>query len=110
MDFRFHLSRIVGLENVLSSPVNFTNFGKNGTMMNNFYPWLTIYPAYLLSKMCNSLLIGYYVYCVFLTFLTFLSSYYMMICIKKINLQLLYFQLFILFLVTERWMSFLEGH
>ncbi|MGG5343390.1 6-pyruvoyl-tetrahydropterin synthase-related protein [Enterococcus sp. AZ192] len=83
MDFRFHLSRIVGLENVLSSPVNFTNFGKNGTMMNNFYPWLTIYPAYLLSKMCNSLLIGYYVYCVFLTFLTFLSSYYMMICIKK---------------------------
>lgn len=83
MDFRFHLARIAGLDNVLTSPVNFSNFGNRGTMMNNFYPWLTIYPAYLLSKFFNSLLIGQNLYYIFITFITFITSYYMMFSIKK---------------------------
>ncbi|MEB6015781.1 hypothetical protein MXE76_11765 [Enterococcus faecium] len=35
-DTYFHLSRIIGLDNVWGSPVNFNNFAHHGTMMNIF--------------------------------------------------------------------------
>ncbi|BDP59641.1 hypothetical protein EfmJHP38_05790 [Enterococcus faecium] len=58
-DTYFHLSRIIGLDNVWSSPVNFNNFDHHGTMMNIFYPWLTLYPAFLFYKMMGNLVLSY---------------------------------------------------
>ena len=46
-DTTFHVGRLVGLSNVFASPVNFNSFGKNGLMVNIFYPWLTMYPMQL---------------------------------------------------------------
>ncbi len=61
-DTYFHLSRIIGLDNVWSSPVNFNNFDHHGTMMNIFYPWLTLYPAFLFYKMMGNLVLSYNIY------------------------------------------------
>ena len=55
----FHLSRIIGMRNVWSSPVSFLNFHHNGLMVNLCYPWLTIYPAYLLYKIFGSYIAAY---------------------------------------------------
>lgn len=82
-DTYFHLSRIIGLDNVWESPVNFNNFGHHGTMMNIFYPWLTTYPAYLLWKLTNSLVLGYNLYYLAVTFFTMIISYLAMNSIKK---------------------------
>ncbi|MGG5357599.1 MULTISPECIES: hypothetical protein [unclassified Enterococcus] len=82
-DTYFHLSRLIGLDNVWSSPVNFNNFGHNGTMMNIFYPWLTLYPAYLFYHLTNNLTLGYGLYYWFITVLTMLIAYYSMGKIKN---------------------------
>lgn len=82
-DTLFHLSRIIGLSNVWESPVNFNNFHKHGTMMNNFYPWITLYPAYLLFKFTNSLTLAYKFYYLGITLITMLIAYYSMIVLKK---------------------------
>lgn len=37
-DHSFHLSRIMGLNNVWSTPVKFMIYGQKGTSMNLFYP------------------------------------------------------------------------
>ena len=82
-DTYFHLSRIIGLDNVWSSPVNFNNFDHHGTMMNIFYPWLTLYPAFLFYKMMGNLVLGYNIYYFFITFLTMVVSYFSMKKIKN---------------------------
>lgn len=82
-DTYFHLSRIIGLDNVWSSPVNFNNFDHHGTMMNTFYPWLTLYPAFLFYKMMGNLVLSYNIYYFFITFLTMVVSYFSMKQIKN---------------------------
>ncbi|HFX3810868.1 TPA: hypothetical protein ACIEC5_002368 [Enterococcus faecium] len=82
-DTYFHLSRIIGLDNVWSSPVNFNNFDHHGTMMNIFYPWLTLYPAFLFYKMIGNLVLSYNIYYFFITFLTMVVSYFSMKQIKN---------------------------
>ncbi|NTO85815.1 hypothetical protein HQ826_12305 [Enterococcus faecium] len=82
-DTYFHLSRIIGLDNVWSSPVNFNNFDHHGTMMNIFYPWLTLYPAFLFYKMMGNLVLSYNIYYFFITFLTMVVSYFSMKQIKN---------------------------
>lgn len=82
-DTAFHLSRIRGLSNVFSSPVNFNNFGGNGTAMNLFYPWLTLYPAYLLLHLTGNMVMAYNLYYLLLTFITMLIAYMCMFKIKK---------------------------
>ncbi|MCZ1759670.1 hypothetical protein GHB59_12585 [Enterococcus faecium] len=82
-DTYFHLSRIKGLDNVWSSPVNFNNFDHHGTMMNIFYPWLTLYPAFLFYKMMGNLVLSYNIYYFFITFLTMVVSYFSMKQIKN---------------------------
>ncbi len=82
-DTIFHLSRIIGLSNVWESPVNFNNFHNHGTMMNNFYPWLTLYPAYMLFKLTNNLTISYQIYYFAVTIVTMLIAYYSMHVVKK---------------------------
>lgn len=81
-DTIFHLSRIIGLQNVFTTPVSFNNFAGHGTMINIFYPWLTIYPAYLIFKIAGSLFLGYNLYYLLITWLTMIIAF---ISINKIK-------------------------
>lgn len=92
-DTLFHLSRILGLSNVWSSPVNFNNFHHNGTMMNIFYPWLTLYPAYLLFKLTDNLVFAYQAYYFIVTMATMGIAYFSVFQIKKNQLTSLIFSL-----------------
>jgi hypothetical protein len=92
-DTLFHLSRIIGLSNVWESPVNFNTFHHHGTMMNNFYPWITLYPAFILFKITNSLTLSYQIYYFLITLLTMLIAYYSMNTLKKGPLSSIIFAL-----------------
>lgn len=74
-DTTFHLGRLVGMSNVWTSPVNFNNFGQNGLMVNIFYPWLTMYPMWLLYKVSGSYVIAYKLYYGLLTITTLFIAY-----------------------------------
>ncbi|MDR1568656.1 MAG: hypothetical protein LBS33_08275 [Streptococcaceae bacterium] len=82
-DFGFHFSRIIGLSNAWQSPVNFISFKNHGLMMNGFYPWLTLYPAFLFYKLTGSLVIGYKLFIWLYGFLTLLIAYLSFYSIKK---------------------------
>lgn len=92
-DTIFHLSRVIGLSNVLESPVNFNNFGHHGTMMNIFYPWLTLYPMYFFYSLSGDLTVSFQIYLFLLTLLTMLISYFIMYRIKKQHTKALIFSL-----------------
>lgn len=74
-DAIFHISRIIGMSNVWKSPVNFLNFHHNGSIVNLCYPWLTIYPAYLLYRILGSYIAAYKIYYLLLTILTLFLGY-----------------------------------
>ena len=74
-DGLFHLSRIMGMSNVWHSPVNFLHFHHNGLMVNIFYPWLTMYPAYLLFRILGSYIAAYKAYYLLLTVVTLFLAY-----------------------------------
>lgn len=82
-DTTFHVGRLVGLSNVFTSPVNFNSFGNNGLMVNIFYPWLTMYPMFILYKLTGSYVLGYKLYYVLLSVVTLLISYWSMLGITK---------------------------
>ncbi|MBO1306488.1 hypothetical protein JZO70_09965 [Enterococcus sp. 669A] len=82
-DTYFHFSRITSMSNVWTSPVNYASYHHNGSMINQFYPWLTIYPAYLFTKITGSMVWGYKLYCWFITLVTLLISYYSIFKMKK---------------------------
>lgn len=86
-DAVFHLSRIMGLSSVWKSPVNFLNFHHNGLMVNIFYPWLTIYPAYLLYKIFGSYITAYKAYYLILTIITLFLAFDVMHHISKNKLS-----------------------
>lgn len=85
MDTVFHLGRIVGLSNVFQSPVNFTTFAHHGTMMNVFYPWLTLYPAYLLYAVSHNLVLAWSLFSGLITATTALVAFYSFLSIRKNN-------------------------
>ena len=62
-DTAFHLTRLAGLANVWTSPVHFTVYKMNGLMLNPFYPWQTLYPAFVLGKILGSIGKGFWTYC-----------------------------------------------
>ena len=77
-DTLFHLSRALGFRNVWASPVSFLNFGHHGGMANIFYPWLTLYPLYLMIQVCGSCVLGYKLFGLLLTLATlYLSAWAM---------------------------------
>ncbi|MBO0460276.1 hypothetical protein JZO83_00765 [Enterococcus sp. DIV1298c] len=82
-DTYFHLSRLVGLDNVWDSPVNFNNFANHGTMVNVFYPWFTLYPASFFFKITGNLVLSYNLYYFLITFLTMLIAYFSMNRLKN---------------------------
>lgn len=92
-DTYFHLGRIIGLSNVFGHPVNFLAFNQIGSDLNQFYPWLTLYPAYLFYKLTGSLVVGFKLYLWFLTFFTMAIAYYSMLLIKQNRMTAMLFAL-----------------
>ena len=81
-DGLFHISRIIGLGNVWTSPVSFLNFHHNGSMVNLCYPWLTMYPSYLLYRLTGGAILSYKLSYLLLAVLTLFLAYDIM---KKIS-------------------------
>lgn len=82
IDGQFNFSRVMSLENIWNSPINFKYFQHNASAVNLMYPWATIYPMYLLIKLTGSLVGGYYIYFFLITFATFEITYQ---CVKKMG-------------------------
>ena len=74
-DTIFHINRLLGLGNVWDSPVNYYSFCGNGTYVNLFYPWLTMYPMWILYKISHSYVLAYKLYYLLLGIATIFISY-----------------------------------
>lgn len=81
-DTAFHINRALSLESIFSSPINFETFRSYGMQVNNFYPWLTLYPLFLLIKFTN-LAIGYNLFLYIVTLITLFICHYVMYGITK---------------------------
>lgn len=77
-DGTFHFERILSLENIFHSPVDFKYFNHNGNMTSLFYPWLTAYPMYLLLCITKTYMGAYYLFWILMTFLTLEITYQVM--------------------------------
>lgn len=75
-DIYFHLNRIYSLSDVFSSPNNFQTFGSLGQIINIFYGWLTLFPAYLGYLIFGNLVTAYNIFLFALTLFTLSISYY----------------------------------
>ena len=82
IDGQFNFSRVMSLENIWKSPVNFKYFQHNASAVNLMYPWATVYPMYLFIKLTGSLVGGYYIYFFLITFATLEITYQ---CVKKMG-------------------------
>lgn len=80
-DAEFHLNRLIGLENVWTSPINYNSGSRLGSLVNVYYPWLTMYPMWIIYKMCGNLIVSLNIYTMFLTILT---MYIVFFCFRKI--------------------------
>ena len=75
IDGQFNFSRMMGLENIWKSPINFRYFNHCASAVNLMYPWATLYPMYMLVKLTGSLVGGYYIYFFIITFATLEITY-----------------------------------
>lgn len=82
-DFLVHMSRVQGLDNVFTSPVNFQNFGHQGNIMNVMYPWQTLYLASLLCRVIGNFGIAIYLYYFLLNVAAMGIAFYSMYAIKR---------------------------
>ena len=82
-DTWFHLNRLAGMGNVWRSPVNFLSFAHHGSLVNIFYPWLTMYPMYLIYKICGDYVLAYKLFYLLLTVITMFIAYYVMLEISE---------------------------
>ena len=75
-DLIIHLDRVLGLGGVWFHPINFKTFAQIGDGINYFYPWLTLYPAYVLVRLTHSLVVGMGIFIIWINILTGLIAYY----------------------------------
>ena len=75
-DTMFHFNRLVGLENVWVSPINLNTFTYNGTLVNIFYPWLTMYPMHIIYLICRSWVNAYNIYNILLSIVTIFIAFF----------------------------------
>lgn len=75
-DQLFHITRLIGLKNIFTNPINYDTYHGVGNGVNFFYPWLTFYPAEIFSKVLHSEFKGMIVFLLLVTYLTFVLSYY----------------------------------
>jgi len=76
-DTIFHVSRLVGFSNVWKAPINYT-LTETGTLVNIYYPWLTMYPMWLFYRLFQSYITAYNAYILFLSLITLFISYFSM--------------------------------
>ena len=76
IDMYFHMSRLEGLQNVFTNPINFQTYNGVGSGVNYFYPWLTYYPAILIHFFVNNWVVTMILFFVLITFVCFLIAYY----------------------------------
>lgn len=84
IDGQFHFSRMMSLENIWNSPVNFEYFNHTGQIVNLMYPWAILYPMYLLVKLTGNIVLGYYIYFLIMTFICLELTYW---CVKKMKVS-----------------------
>ena len=87
VDAPFHLERVRGLATIWQGPISFNNFFHYGNPVNLFYPWLTMYPLFLLYQITGHLISSYYLFFIALTFITAWLCYY--VAIKMTNSRLI---------------------
>lgn len=82
-DTYFHLNRLISMENVWQSPVNYNAFEGDGSLANIFYPWLTLYPMWILFRITDNYVLSYKLYYLLLSVITILTAYYSLEKITK---------------------------
>lgn len=81
-DGQFHFSRIMSLQNIWTSPVDFNYFNHTGIIVNLVYPWPMVYPIFLFTKLTHDVVLSYYIYLLIMTFVTLELTYW---CVKKMK-------------------------
>ena len=84
-DSFFHIIRLTGLKNVWTSPINY-ELNTTGSMVNEFYPWLTMYPMQILYSVTGNYILSYNLFYLFLSIFGFYISYYSIKIITKEDL------------------------
>ena len=112
-DVVFHINRLLSLDTIWKSPINFTTNGGTGQLINTFYPWLTYYPIFLVYKLTQSIFVAWMSFQFLVRFATCLLSFYGLRLLRYSDKQVLIFSTFYLFsgyliptigqLLAKRW-------
>lgn len=81
-DTLFHIIRLSGLKNVWTSPINY-ELNSTGSLVNAFYPWLTMYPMYIIYFLTGDYSISYTLYYCLLSIAGLYISYFSMRVITR---------------------------
>lgn len=96
-DVVFHINRLLSLDNIWKSPINFTTNGGTGQLINIFYPWLTHYPIFLVYKLTQSIFVAWMTFQILVRCATYLISFYGLRLLRYSDKQVLVFSTFYLF-------------
>ena len=96
-DIVFHINRLLSLDTVWKSPINFTTNGGTGHLINTFYPWLTYYPIFIIYKLTQSVFVAWMSFQFLVRFVTCLLSFYGLRLLKYSDKQVTIFSTFYLF-------------
>ena len=96
-DIVFHINRLLSLDTVWKSPINFTTNGGTGQLINIFYPWLTYYPIFIIYKLTQSVFVAWMSFQFLVRFVTCLLSFYGLRLLKYSDKQVMIFSTFYLF-------------
>ena len=96
-DIVFHINRLLSLDTVWKSPINFTTNGGTGQLINTFYPWLTYYPIFIIYKLTQSVFVAWMSFQFLVRFVTCLLSFYGLRLLKYSDKQVMIFSTFYLF-------------
>ena len=96
-DIVFHINRLLSLDTVWKSPINFTTNGGTGQLINTFYPWLTYYPIFIIYKLTQSVFVAWMSFQFLVRFVTCLLSFYGLRLLNYSDKQVMIFVTFYLF-------------
>lgn len=96
-DIVFHINRLLSLDTVWKSPINYTTNGGTGQLINTFYPWLTYYPTFIIYKLTQSVFVAWMSFQFLVRFVTCLLSFYGLRLLKYSDKQVMIFSTFYLF-------------
>ena len=96
-DIVFHINRLLSLDTVWKSPINFTTNGGTGQLINTFYPLLTYYPIFIIYKLTQSVFVAWMSFQFLVRFVTCLLSFYGLRLLKYSDKQVMIFSTFYLF-------------